>query len=277
MDGGRVTASFAGLTLDRPRVMAIVNVTPDSFSDGGERLEPARAVEDGLRFWSQGADIVDVGGESTRPGSHSTALEEELKRVVPVVSGLARRGVTVSIDTRRAAVARACLDAGARIVNDVSGLRDDAAMAQLVASRRADIILMHRRGGQTEAYEGPAYDDVVEDVRGFLLDRARAAEKAGIERRHIAIDPGIGFGKSVAENVSLIANVRRLVETEYPVLVGSSRKSFIGKLTGLEMPRDRDPASVWLAVEAFRRGAAIVRVHDVAGTRQALAVAAAMR
>jgi dihydropteroate synthase len=272
-----VTASFAGLTLDRPRVMAIVNVTPDSFSDGGERLEPAQAIEHGLRLWSQGADIVDVGGESTRPGSHATALEEELKRVVPVVSGLARRGVTVSIDTRRAAVARASIDAGAHIVNDVSGMRDDAGMAPLIASRRAHIVLMHRRGGQHEGYEGPAYDDVVEEVRGFLLDRARAAEKAGIERRHIAIDPGIGFGKTVAENVSLIANVRRLVQTEYPVLVGSSRKSFIGKLTGLETPRDRDPASVWLAVEAARLGAAIVRVHDVAGTRQALAVAAAMR
>jgi dihydropteroate synthase len=272
-----VTASFAGLTLDRPRVMAIVNVTPDSFSDGDERRDTAQAIEDGLRCWSQGADIVDVGGESTRPGSHATALEEELKRVVPVVSGLARRGVTVSIDTRRAAVARACLDAGARIINDVSGMRDDAAMAPLIASRRADLVLMHRRGGQSEGYEGPAYDDVVEDVRAFLLDRARAAERAGIERRHIAIDPGIGFGKTVQENLALIANVRRLADTEYPVLIGASRKSFIGKLTGVETPRERDPASVWIAVEAARLGAAIVRVHDVAGTRQALAVSAAMR
>jgi dihydropteroate synthase len=272
-----VTASFAGLALDRPRVMAIVNVTPDSFSDGGERLEAAQAIDDGLRFWSQGADIVDVGGESTRPGSHATALEEELKRVVPVVTGLARRGVLVSIDTRRAAVARACLDAGARIVNDVSAMRDDAAMAPLVASRSADIVLMHRRGAPQNTYEGKDYSDVVEDVRGFLLDRARIAERAGIERRHVAIDPGIGFGKTVEENVALIANFGRLVETQYPVLVGSSRKSFIGKLAGIDTARERDPASVWLAVEAIRLGASMVRVHDVAGTRQALAVAAAMR
>ena len=257
--------------------MAILNVTPDSFSDGGERLEPAQAIDDGLRFWSQGADIVDVGGESTRPGSHATALEEELKRVVPVVTGLARRGVLVSIDTRRAAVARACLDAGARIVNDVSAMRDDAAMAPLVASRSVDVVLMHRRGAPQDTYEGANYSDVVEDVRGFLLDRARIAERAGIEKRHIAVDPGIGFGKTVAENVALIANIRRLVEAGYPVLVGSSRKSFIGKLTGIETPRERDPASVWLAVEAARLGAHMVRVHDVVGTRQALAVAAAMR
>jgi dihydropteroate synthase len=275
------TRSFAGLSLDRTlgrtRVMAIANVTPDSFSDGGERLDPARAIDDGLRFVSEGADIVDVGGESTRPGSQPTAADEELRRILPVVEGLAGRGVLVSIDTRRASVARACLDAGARIVNDVSALRDDPELMPLVAERGVPVVLMHRRGRSIDDYEGPAYGDVVEDVRHFLLERAHAAEAAGIARERIAFDPGIGFGKSVAENVALIAGTARLADAGYPVLVGSSRKGFIGKLTGVTEARRRDPASVWLAVEAARRGAAIVRIHDVAAVRQALAVASAMR
>jgi dihydropteroate synthase len=276
-----LTAAFAGLSLDRAlgrtRVMAIVNVTPDSFSDGGERLDPAQAIDDGLRFVSEGADIVDVGGESTRPGSRPTAADEELRRVLPVVEGLARQGVLVSIDTRRASVARACLDAGARIVNDVSALRDDPDLMPLVGRRGVPVVLMHRRGRSENKYDGPAYGDVVEEVRRFLLDRARASEAAGIARERIALDPGIGFGKSVEENVALIAGAARLADAGYPVLVGSSRKGFIGRLTGIAEPRRRDPASVWLAVEAARRGAAIVRVHDVAAVRQALAVSSAMR
>jgi dihydropteroate synthase len=272
-----LTAAFAGLSLDRIRVMAIANVTPDSFSDGGERLDPAQAIDDGLRFVSEGADIVDVGGESTRPGSRPTAADEELRRVLPVVEGLARQGVLVSIDTRRASVARACLDAGARIVNDVSALSDDPDLMPLVARRGVPVVLMHRRGRSEDKYDGPAYGDVVEEVRRFLLDRARASEAAGIARERIALDPGIGFGKSVEENVALIAGTARLADAGYPVLVGSSRKGFIGRLTGIAEPRRRDPASVWLAVEAARRGAAIVRVHDVAAVRQALAVSSAMR
>jgi len=272
-----LTAAFAGLSLDRTRVMAIANVTPDSFSDGGERLDPAQAIEDGLRFVSEGADIVDVGGESTRPGSQPTSAEEELRRVLPVVEGLARQDVLVSIDTRRASVARACLDAGARIVNDVSALRDDPELMPLVARHGVPVVLMHRRGRSEDKYEGPAYSDVVEDVRRFLLDRARTSEAAGIARDRIALDPGIGFGKSVEENVALIAGTARLADAGYAVLVGSSRKGFIGKLTGIAEPRRRDPASVWLAVEAARRGAAIVRVHDVVAVRQALAVSSAMR
>ncbi|MDP2331164.1 MAG: dihydropteroate synthase [Reyranella sp.] len=272
-----MTAAYAGILLDRPRLMAIVNVTPDSFSDGGERLDPARAIDDGLRFVSEGADIVDVGGESTRPGSKPTPAEEELKRVLPVVAALARQQVVVSVDTRRAAVARACLDAGARIVNDVSALRDDPDLLPLVASTDAAVVLMHRRGRPQDKYEGPAYADVVEDVRRFLRECALACEAAGISPTRIALDPGIGFGKSVPENLTLVAGVGRLAEVGYPVVIGASRKGFIGKLTGVGDPRDRDPASVWLAVEATRRGAAIVRVHDVAATRQALAVSMAMR
>ena len=272
-----MTASFAGVALDRPRIMAIVNVTPDSFSDGGQRLDPTQAIDDGLRFVSEGADIVDVGGESTRPGAASVAPEEELRRVVPVVEGLARRDVVVSIDTRRAAVARACLDAGARIVNDVSGLRDDPGLMPLVAERRASVVVMHRAGRAEENYAVPPYDDVVEDVRRFLLGSAAVCETAGISREHIALDPGLGFGKSVPENVALVAGAGRLAESGYPLLIGASRKSFIGRITGIAEARLRDPASIWLSVEAARRGAAIVRVHDVAGTRQALAVSAAMR
>jgi dihydropteroate synthase len=276
-----LTAAFAGLSLDRilgrTRVMAILNVTPDSFSDGGEHLDPAQAIDDGLRFVSEGADIVDVGGESTRPGSRPTAPDEELQRVLPVVEGLARRDVIVSVDTRRASVARACLDAGARIVNDISALEDDAELLPLVARRGVPVVLMHRRGRPEDKYVVPAYADVVEEVRRFLVERAEACEAAGIARDRIALDPGLGFGKSVEENIALIASAARLADAGYPVVIGASRKSFIGRLTGIAEPRWRDPASVWLAVEAARRGAAIVRVHDVAATRQALAVSAAMR
>jgi dihydropteroate synthase len=270
-------ASFGGIALDRPRVMAIVNVTPDSFSDGGERLDKAQAIDDGLRFVSQGADFVDVGGESTRPGSQPTSVEEELRRVLPVVEGLAAKNVVVSVDTRRASVARACLDAGARIVNDVSALRDDPAMLPLLVERRAPVVLMHRRGRQEDKYAGPAYRDVVEDVRAFLLERAEACEAAGVAHDRIAIDPGIGFGKSPQEDLALIAGAGRLAAAGRAVLIGASRKSFIGRLTGVEDAKQRVPASVWLAVEATRRGAAIVRVHDVAATVQALAVSALMR
>lgn len=257
--------------------MAIVNVTPDSFSDGGDRLDPAQAIDDGLRFVSEGADIVDVGGESTRPGALPTPANEELGRILPVVEELARQDILVSIDTRRASVARAALDAGARIVNDVSALRDDAEMLPLVVGRGADVVLMHRRGLPENTFAGPAYANVVEEIRTFLLERAAACMAAGMKRERIALDPGLGFGKSVKQELELIAGTERLADSGYPVLIGCSRKSFIGKLTGIAEPKRRDPASIWLAVEAARRGASILRVHDVAGTRQALAVSAAMR
>ena len=257
--------------------MAIVNVTPDSFSDGGERLDPTRAIDDGLRFVAEGADFVDVGGESTRPGSLPTPPDEELRRILPVVEGLARQGAIVSIDTRRAVVARAALDAGARIVNDVSALRDDTEMLPLVAQRQVEVVLMHRRGLPENTFAGPAYDNVVEDVRRFLIEQADVCRAAGVRHERIALDPGLGFGKSVAQELELIAGAGRLAEAGYPVLIGCSRKSFVGKLTGVAKASDRDPASVWLSVEAVRRGASIIRVHDVAGTRQALAVSMAMR
>ena len=257
--------------------MAIVNVTPDSFSDGGERLDPARAIDDGLRFVAEGADILDVGGESTRPGSAAVSPDEERRRILPVVEGLVRQGAVVSLDTRRASVAEAGLAAGARIVNDVSALRDDEAMLPLVSRSGAAVVLMHRRGRPEERYAGPAYDDVVEDVRRFLADRAAVCEAAGVDRQSIALDPGLGFGKKVEEELALIAGAGRLADAGYPVLIGASRKSFIGRLTGVERAADRDPASVFLAVEAVRHGASIVRVHNVPATRQALAVFEAMR
>lgn len=276
-DAPLLRGNFAGFALDRPLVMAIVNVTPDSFSDGGERLDPARAIDDGLRFVAEGADILDVGGESTRPGSQPTSPEDELRRILPVVEGLARRKAVISIDTRRASVARAALDAGARIVNDISALRDDPAMLPLVADRGCEVVLMHRRGLPENSFAGPLYGDVVEDVRRFLVEHAAACEAAGVLRQRIALDPGIGFGKSVGQELELIAGTGRIAEAGYPVLIGCSRKSFIGKLTGVERPADRDTASAMLAVEAIRRGAAIVRVHNVVATRQALAISAAMR
>lgn len=272
-----MTRSFAGLALDRPLVMAIVNVTPDSFSDGGERFDPARAIDDGLRFVAEGADILDVGGESTRPGSVAVSPDEERRRVLPVVDALARHGAIVSLDTRRASVAEAGLAAGARIVNDVSALRDDAAMLPLIARAGAAVVLMHRRGRPEDRYAGSPYENVVEDVRRFLLERAATCVGAGVDRRSIALDPGLGFGKKVDEELALIKGAGRLADAGYPVLIGSSRKSFIGRLTGVEAAADRDPASAFLAVEAVRHGASIVRVHNVPATRQALAVFEAMR
>ena len=276
-DAPLLRGNFAGFALDRPLVMAIVNVTPDSFSDGGERLDPARAIDDGLRFVAEGADILDVGGESTRPGSQPISPEEELRRILPVVEGLVRQKATISIDTRRASVARAALDVGARIVNDVSALRDDPAMLPLTADRGCEVVLMHRRGLSENSFAGPAYGNVVEDVRSFLVEHAATCEAAGVVRQRIALDPGIGFGKSVGQELELISGAGRIAEAGYPVLIGCSRKSFIGKLTGVEKPADRDTASAMLAVEAIRRGAAIVRVHNVVATRQALAISAAMR
>jgi dihydropteroate synthase len=256
--------------------MAIVNVTPDSFSDGGDRFDPARAIADGQAMIAAGADILDIGGESTRPGAEAELdVEEELRRVVPVISGLASGGAPISIDTRRAAVMRAALDAGAAIVNDVSALQDDPASLPLVAERAVPVVLMHRRGIAAGGYKGPAYGDVVADVRDFLARRVAACAAAGIGPERIALDPGLGFGKSVEQNIRLVLGVPVLAALGCPVLIGASRKSFVGRITGVEAPRQRLAGSLAFAVEAARRGAGILRVHDVAATREALAVAQA--
>lgn len=280
----RFSPSFAGVTRhhDRPWIMGVVNVTPDSFSDGGLRLDPARAVTDGLAMLADGADFIDIGGESTRPGAEGVTVEDEIARVLPVVRGLAAAGAVVSIDTRRAAVMAAALDAGARIVNDTSALRDDRDSLPLVAARGCAVILMHRRGTSADHYRGPAYADVVVDVCDFLASRAADCMAAGVAHDAIAIDPGVGFGKLPAEgydpdqNLRLIAGVPSFVSLGHPVMIGASRKAFVGYISGEPDPARRLGGSLALALEAARRGAAILRVHDVRETVQALKAVAAL-
>lgn len=263
------------LALDRPLVMGIVNVTPDSFSDGGEHADAARAVAHAERLVAEGADLLDIGGESTRPGSDPVPVAEELARVLPVVRALADGPVPVSVDTRHADVARACLEAGASIVNDVTGFRDPA-MRSAVTGSACGLVVMHMRGEPKTMQDDPRYDDVVGEVEAFLLGQAALLEDAGVARERIAIDPGIGFGKTLEHNLALLRALPRLAGHGYPVLVGASRKRFIGMLAGVDEPRERLGGSIAAAVLAVERGAAIVRVHDVAQTVQALAVARAI-
>jgi dihydropteroate synthase len=258
----------------RTLIMGIVNVTPDSFSDGGRFLSPQAAVDQGLRLLDEGADILDVGGESTRPGAEPVPAEEEQARVLPVIRGiLARRpGAVVSIDTYKAAVAAAALEAGAQIVNDVTALRGDADMAALVAQRGAGLVLMHMRGEPRTMQKDPRYDDVVAEVTAFLQRQAQAAQEAGVAREAIVVDPGIGFGKNLEHNLALIRHLGSLRALGYPVLLGASRKTFIGQLTGREQPRDRLWGTLGAHVVGAALGADIVRVHDVAPLKEALVV-----
>jgi dihydropteroate synthase len=260
------------------QIWGILNVTPDSFSDGGLFLSPDAAVRRGLALVLEGADVLDVGGESTRPGSEPVAAEVELERVLPVLEGLRAAGVAVplSVDTQKAAVARAALDAGAAIVNDVSGGRRDPAMLPLVAERGAAFVLMHMRGTPATMQEAPAYRDVVEEVRAWLDARARDAEFAGVRPDRIWLDPGIGFGKTPAHNAELLRRLERIVSLGRPVLLGASRKSFLGELTG-RPPQDRLAASLACAVRGMDAGVRGVRVHDVAPTKDALRTWAEVR
>jgi dihydropteroate synthase len=255
--------------------MGVVNVTPDSFSDGGEWLASADAIAQGKRLVGEGADIVDVGGESTRPGSEAVPTARELARVLPVVEGLAGEAAVISIDTSKVSVARAALDAGASYVNDVTAFRAEPAMAALVAEREVPCCLMHMLGEPRTMQDDPRYDDVVADVSAFLEERAAFAMAAGVRVERISVDPGIGFGKTVAHNLELLRRLDEIVALGFPVVVGTSRKSFIGKLAGVEDPHDRVPGTVATNVMAYERGARVFRVHDVAQSRQALAVAAA--
>lgn len=264
---GRFELSLAG-----PLVMGILNVTPDSFSDGGlyEDLHPGvvRAGE----MAATGADIIDVGGESTRPGAAHVSAGEELERVLPVVEALAGAlGVPVSIDTRHADVAAACVTAGAAIINDVSGFRDPA-MVSLAARCDAGLVVMHMLGEPGTMQDSPAYDDVVAEVTGYLADRAAALVDAGVEQSRIALDPGIGFGKTLEHNLALLGGLASIAELGHPVLVGASRKRFIGEVSGETVPARRIGGSVASALWATAHGADIVRVHDVAETVQALGV-----
>jgi dihydropteroate synthase len=255
--------------------MGVVNVTPDSFSDGGLFLAPEPAIAHGRGLAAQGADILDVGGESTRPGAEAVSAEVELQRVGPVVEALAGAGLVVSIDTSKAAVAAAALDAGAEIVNDVTALRADPELAGLCAERGCTVVLMHMQGSPRTMQDEPSYGDVVDDVRAFLAARIEAAVAAGIDEERIWLDPGIGFGKTLAHNLELLRALPRLARLG-PLLLGVSRKRFLGALTGREIAADRVAASVAAALYCYRGGARLLRVHDVQATADALAVERAL-
>ena len=250
--------------------MGVLNVTADSFSDGGRWMEPALAIEQGLRLRDEGADFVDVGGESTRPGAQPVPAAEELARVVPVVEALAREGVAVSVDTMKPEVMRASIEAGCAVVNDVNGFRAPGAV-EAVAGAAVGVVAMHMQGTPRTMQEAPAYADVVEEVRAFLAERAEALEAAGIARGRIALDPGFGFGKSFAHNVALFRGLARIAGLGYPMLVGVSRKRMIGEITGREVG-ERAAGSVAAALAAVEYGARIVRVHDVRETVDAINV-----
>jgi dihydropteroate synthase len=258
------------------RIMGIVNVTPDSFSDGGEWFEREAAVAHGRQLVEEGASILDVGGESTRPFADPVPLEEERARVVPVIAALvAQGGAQLSVDTMKLEVARAALDAGATYVNDVTAFRHEPAIAALVAERGCDCCLMHMLGDPRTMQVDPRYDDVVSDVKAFLEDRAAFAVREGIAEERIMVDPGIGFGKTVEHNLELLRRLDEIVALGFTVVIGTSRKGFLGRLAGREDPHDRVAATVATNVLALERGARVFRVHDVAATADALTVTAA--
>jgi dihydropteroate synthase len=255
-------------------VMGVVNVTPDSFSDGGLYIGAGAAVAHALELEAEGARILDIGGESTRPGAAPVGARAELDRVLPVIQGLHDRGVhaQISVDTSKAPVAAAALDAGAAIVNDVTALRGDPAMAELVASRGVQCCLMHMLGEPRTMQEDPRYDDVVSEVKAFLEERMAFAVAAGIREERILLDPGIGFGKTAEHNLELLARLGELVALGRPVVIGTSRKSFLGRITGRPVD-DRLAATIATNVLAYERGARVFRVHDVAPVRDALVIA----
>lgn len=268
--GGRL------LKLDRPRIMGVLNLTPDSFSDGGDWLAAPDAVRHALKMVEQGADIIDVGGESTRPGAAAVSTQQELDRVLPVIEALvAQLDVPISIDTSKPEVMRAAVAAGVGMINDVYALRLEGAPS-MAASLSVPVCLMHMQGEPRVMQDNPVYADVVAEVKQFLLQRADECEKQGIKRHNIVLDPGFGFGKTLQHNIDLFRALPELVATGYPLLVGVSRKAMIGKITGRDMG-DRISGSVTAAVLAALAGAAIVRVHDVAETCDALKVVTALK
>jgi dihydropteroate synthase len=258
-----------------PVIMGVVNVTPDSFSDGGLFLDADNAVAHGERLVEEGADILDLGGESTRPGSEAVPEAEELRRVVPVIERLAGVEARLSIDTTKLAVARAALGAGATIVNDVSGFRFEPELAGVVADAGADCVLMHMLGEPRTMQEDPRYDDVVADVKAFLEERLRFAVSEGVPEERVWLDPGIGFGKTVEHNLELLRRLGEIAAIGRPVVIGTSRKSFLGRLTGGRPESERLAGTIATNVLALERGATVFRVHDVAQVKDALDVAAA--
>jgi dihydropteroate synthase len=264
------------MSCDELHVMGVVNVTPDSFSDGGRQLDASAAATHARQLIDEGADILDVGGASTRPGAEPVGEAEELRRVVPAIERIAPLGATVSVDTTKLAVATAALDAGATWVNDVTAFRAAPELAGLVADRGARCCLMHMRGEPRTMQQDPRYDDVVSDVKAFLEERLAFAVAEGVAETQIALDPGIGFGKSLEHNLELLRRLDELAALGRPLVVGTSRKSFLGEITGRPVG-ERVPATIASNLLAYERGASIFRVHDAGPVRDALAVAAAVR
>ena len=263
------------ISLDRPRVMGVVNVTPDSFSDGGQWLKTSEAIAHARALQDAGADIIDIGGESTRPGARDVPLQQELDRVIPVIENIATQlSVPVSIDTSKPAVMREAVAAGAGMINDVYALRRNGAL-KAAAELAVPVCLMHMLGDPGGMQQNPVYDNVIGDIKGFLLERVRICQEGGISSQNIVLDPGFGFGKTMDQNLELFHGLPDIVASSYPVLVGVSRKAMIGHLTG-RVALDRMPGSITAAVLAAQYGAAIIRVHDVAETCDALKVATAL-
>jgi dihydropteroate synthase len=265
------------LVLDRPLIMGVLNVTPDSFSDGGLYLDPGAAVKHALEMVGEGADLIDIGAESSRPGAEPVPEAEELRRLIPVVQEVCRRvPVPVSVDTVKAAVARAAIGAGAAIVNDISACTADPAMPEVVAESGAGLVLMHMRGTPKTMQRAPRYDDVVDDVRGFLRERMQAVARAGVAAEQILLDPGIGFGKNLEHNLILLDRLDAFRELGRPVLVGVSRKAFIGEIAGRQTG-DRLLGTAAAVAAAVLRGAKVVRVHDVRAMRDVVRVSDAIQ
>ncbi len=259
-----------------PKIMGIVNVTPDSFSDGGQFLSTSKAIEHALRLVEEGADIIDIGGESTRPGAETIPVEEELKRVIPVIEGLSKRTTTkISVDTRKAQVMEQAIEAGCHIINDVSALTYDDMSLSVLEKSKIPVILMHAKGTPKNMQDAPQYEDVIEEITQFFTSRISACLEQGILKENIIIDPGIGFGKTLDHNLSIMKNIDKFLHFEPPILIGASRKRFIGELTNANKTEDRLGGSLATAIWCADKGANILRVHDVAATKQALDIWAA--
>jgi dihydropteroate synthase len=263
---------FAGLSLDRPRIFGIINVTPDSFSDGGETFDVERAIRRGKKMIEDGADVLDVGGESTRPGANPVTVEEEISRIEPIVRALASMGAVISIDTRRAEVMAAAIEAGAKIVNDVTALTGDPDSIELISRSGQSVIVMHMQGEPSTMQDNPHYDDPAVEVLDFLKNRIMACKDAGISYGRIAVDPGIGFGKTLGHNLDILKRLEIYRDLGCPVMLGASRKSFISMISLGQAPKDRIPGSLAAVLYAWASGVRLFRVHDVAETRQALDV-----
>jgi dihydropteroate synthase len=263
------------MDVSRGLIMGVINVTPDSFSDGGLHLDAAAAIGAGQEMISRGADLVDIGGASSRPGAEAVPATEELRRVIPVVEALAAGGAVVSIDTSKADVARAALEAGAEIINDVTAAATDG-MTDVLGESGAGVVLMHMKGTPRTMQRDPTYEDVVGEVAAFLGSRAEGVMKVGVDRASIAVDPGIGFGKTVTHNLELIDRLEELAGMGFPVVLGTSRKTFLGRVAGIEDPTRRDGVTAVTTALGFERGARVFRVHDVASSRAALSLAAAI-